>query len=367
MATKPVEQLECIQGGDECVIDSKSWKSCKRCRFQKCLEAGMKSSWVLSEPERRSRNAVREKARRTREKKMGETRSGGVPVVVDAAAKMISQRFTPDESAWLLSLYRKGFDHNYKIVANFYKKHLDVLETALVSWKTGVEFPSEKYKIVKEKLLRPRSGFFVEFYHAEMSGLAPGDLQALEDANYDLVINFFQASMFNCREEFLKHFIALEKMLARVGDFQALVEKLADLNLNDTEGLGSRSSVFTYEQLYPPAWALTKDLEKRHKELTLRCGNWVKCKGEGQSSSEEALGNDVQLIMLMLQVLMFSADGVELRDPRTVDGIQTKYSYMLYRYLNDTYPKSVVTSKYCQAMYLRSALQEAHSIQSKGI
>ena len=36
----------------ECVIDSKSRKSCKSCRFQKCLSAGMKITYVITSREK---------------------------------------------------------------------------------------------------------------------------------------------------------------------------------------------------------------------------------------------------------------------------------------------------------------------------
>lgn len=42
-----------------CMIDSKSWKSCKFCRFQKCLQSGMKPSLVLNEDERKIRHQKR--------------------------------------------------------------------------------------------------------------------------------------------------------------------------------------------------------------------------------------------------------------------------------------------------------------------
>ena len=42
-----------------CSIDSKSWRSCKWCRFQKCLASGLKPSWVLEKKERKRRHATK--------------------------------------------------------------------------------------------------------------------------------------------------------------------------------------------------------------------------------------------------------------------------------------------------------------------
>jgi hypothetical protein len=38
-----------------CKIDSKSWRSCKWCRFKKCIGSGLKPSWVLDKTERKRR------------------------------------------------------------------------------------------------------------------------------------------------------------------------------------------------------------------------------------------------------------------------------------------------------------------------
>jgi len=45
------KQYICRKGGN-CVINLKTRKNCQKCRFDKCLDVGMKSSWVLSEEER---------------------------------------------------------------------------------------------------------------------------------------------------------------------------------------------------------------------------------------------------------------------------------------------------------------------------
>ena len=43
------------QEGRNCFIDITTRRNCQYCRFQKCLNSGMKTNWVLSEDERRDR------------------------------------------------------------------------------------------------------------------------------------------------------------------------------------------------------------------------------------------------------------------------------------------------------------------------
>ncbi len=50
--------FKCQRAGN-CPVDSTTRRSCKSCRFQKCLTAGMKISWVMSDQERRERIARR--------------------------------------------------------------------------------------------------------------------------------------------------------------------------------------------------------------------------------------------------------------------------------------------------------------------
>ena len=41
------EKGNAIDSNGNCKIDSKSWKSCQYCRFEKCVDTGMKPGWTL--------------------------------------------------------------------------------------------------------------------------------------------------------------------------------------------------------------------------------------------------------------------------------------------------------------------------------
>ncbi|CAB4057331.1 unnamed protein product [Lepeophtheirus salmonis] len=44
---------------EACMITITTRKNCQFCRYKKCLESGMKPSWVLSEEEKSSRNLIK--------------------------------------------------------------------------------------------------------------------------------------------------------------------------------------------------------------------------------------------------------------------------------------------------------------------
>ena len=61
------DSYSCKKSGS-CSVDSKTKKNCARCRFDKCLAAGMKANWVLSDDERERRfRKSREKKRQMRQ------------------------------------------------------------------------------------------------------------------------------------------------------------------------------------------------------------------------------------------------------------------------------------------------------------
>ena len=58
-----------------CVIDISTRRNCQFCRFQKCLESGMRTNWVLSEDEKRERLLKKRinAAKRAKDRQMGKS------------------------------------------------------------------------------------------------------------------------------------------------------------------------------------------------------------------------------------------------------------------------------------------------------
>ena len=42
------ETFKCTKGRAECAVSLVTRKNCQYCRYQKCLAAGMRPSWILS-------------------------------------------------------------------------------------------------------------------------------------------------------------------------------------------------------------------------------------------------------------------------------------------------------------------------------
>ena len=41
--------FKCKRGGKKCVSATSKWRSCRYCRYQRCLEVGLRSDWVWGE------------------------------------------------------------------------------------------------------------------------------------------------------------------------------------------------------------------------------------------------------------------------------------------------------------------------------
>ena len=88
-----------------CKIDSKSWRSCKWCRFKKCIASGLKPSWVLDKTERKRRREKKKPANGSKEKS-GQHQQNVVATFVNPATKSnnLVVSYTTDELMQIMTI-----------------------------------------------------------------------------------------------------------------------------------------------------------------------------------------------------------------------------------------------------------------------
>ncbi len=142
-------RFQCKKEGS-CSINSRSWKSCQACRFQKCLQAGMKAGWVLTESERKARAKQRSDTRRKRLEQQQRTASTSATAVVSSSSSLSTQLsslavrvpediFTEDDRAHIWRLIDSTYDFLNIEMCKFYTRNLAAYDEILASLYRGTQ------------------------------------------------------------------------------------------------------------------------------------------------------------------------------------------------------------------------------------
>ena len=334
-----------------CSIDSKSWKSCKKCRFEKCLAIGMQTAWVLTVPERKIRNSIREEGRKLRRWRRRQEPAIGINLVLP---------FSAEESSFLRDILQRGFYRLFKNSVDYCYAHPDMFDESNHVFLCGKTFSYQAIKILQDELTSVPRGYFSGFYDSILEEVDPDDRIVLLTRNLPLVVDFFWASHFDCRAETSRTLQSMKSVISENGNFGIMLKKMEDLELREADQEQVRA--LSYEQMYHSPWASSKQEEDRHRALILKSGRCSK--GDANDVSQI---NDVKMVLMLLIILLSPDDGVQLQSRGSVECIRTKYSYMLHRYLNhqSTSTRANGTDQYCQGLYVRSLIQEAYKIKCK--
>ncbi len=111
-----------------CVIESKGRRSCKKCRFDKCLEVGMKISYVLEKQEQCKQIMVQSKAS---------------PKIV------LTEPFTSDEQNYIEGLFETFRGMSYKKVAEIYLANLNLMHHQMGQCHVGRVLTYEEMKDIE--------------------------------------------------------------------------------------------------------------------------------------------------------------------------------------------------------------------------
>jgi len=307
----------CIKDGN-CEVTLKTRKNCQYCRYKLCEAAGMKTTWVLTEEERKQKFEGRKKKRK----------SGSIDeeIVDDPLARVgISsqeleevEQYVRTSGHWDVS---KVSDMNTSLIREFIR--MVAFKHSLSAW--GQE---ELRSVIRRRVERFATGV------RELQELTYGDRQTILTTNLPRLLELQLCSTFNPDLQWTEQ---LSPLLGQE-ETDKLDNKLRSLNVTDLDDLH-----LSYLQFFPNYQH--RD-EARLLSLISEIGGW---------------SQDEKEYVLVSLVLLFCPDMLDLIERRRVEDFQLKFATLLQKYLNDKHKlePSVAVSRFAGGMLLVTRCREA--------
>ena len=363
------ETFKCTKGREDCQISLMTRKNCQFCRYQKCLLAGMRPSWILSDEERVRRFHGRVRAEKT---KPGPLQGSNVAEVKYEEEVMECDEDTTSVKSGTGSLdsdtsscepreITKGVVGEFSelIKKVFTGRHDDLSALALTDLMSvtmhGTCLTSLTPSTVSQlnAVLENRTRACLLLL-PEFQCLHPGDQRTILEHNLPLIHRFRQA-------------LCLNSSLSWTSLVQLLIgeEKLNEEALNlptDLSGKEVERERFQYSNLFSgpgAAWAQSSsssssssDTERKTRGLMEEISAWVDTK------------DHIQLTLLVL-ILAFNHDFLDLKGRSLVEKIQLKFVMVLQSHLRSVHTSSVAASKLTKAVMLPAVTRELVHLTKK--
>jgi len=266
-----------------CVMTPQTRKNCQACRYNRCVAAGMKASWVMSEEERMSR-ATTLSSRGAADSNISNKRKEGVL----ASQPAVFSESEVNEITRLLDLYRAT--GMYGAMPDSVLREIDclLLDEGHPGNKIQGDVLVEMYRE-----LYGRAAAFVNGVE-EFRWLSELDKRSLLSKNLDMVCNV--------------------RMALRLDP---------DTGMITIRGYGHDSRVISLrlERLFAAPWAKSTEHETLFRKTITIIATLVK--------------QDIACSMLYQMVALFHSYGLQLSESgrRSVEALQTKYATMLHSQL----------------------------------
>jgi len=351
--SKYYEIFECKKEKN-CKINSETRKNCQFCRFKKCLESGMKPSWVLSDEERNRRfnkfNKINMKSVNTSDKQLKKVPTSRIPELYMA--------FTMEEQKMLDDVHTK-----FQVCQKTWLKNLLLLDR-----NAGVNLIEAAYKVAPLKIKTWKT-LSTSFHLYFVQNVVPKFLEVANLPTYDKskiihgrnsgVAHLFKSSQclkmapnknqeVVCKKE--TDVCPIQKQVLDITSNPDMVESLDLTNIMSRLSLKDTTPTFpTYQEIFPEKWANDRKVEERHLEIMRRIQSWPK---------DENNEIDYNLVILMTLMLIFNADYEGLVNRSIVEKVQLKYTVLLQRYLRSKMSSEVANRKFLEAMLILSFTSE---------
>merc|ERR1711976_812055 len=357
------ETFKCTKGREDCHINLMTRKNCQYCRYQKCIGAGMRPSWILSDEERVRRfhgRNISEKSEKSKKSKLVKIPKGS-PTKLEADTE---DGMIVDDDTGSVGAHSSGSGSD--IVESFDPVEMDrdfiaklsEMMTRVCTWRHD---DIERH-VLKDLLLVTLHGSPLSISTAahldeiinsrsrsclqlipEFQSLCPSDQAAILENNLPLIHRFRQAVCLHA--PFMSWSRIMELLLG------------PEIIKNESENLptdlsGSPKKQFKYEDLFTSPWCPSEEVEKMHKALMEDISSWVD------------YHDHVQHILIIL-ILAFNHDFLDLKGRSQVEKIQLKYVILLQTHLRSKYSNSIAASKLTKAVMLPAVAREIVQVTKK--
>jgi len=310
----------CIKDGN-CEVTLKTRKNCQYCRYKLCEAAGMKTTWVLTEEERKQKFEGRKKKR-----KSGSIDEEMVDGALDPMGRVVIslqeleevEQYVRTSGHWDVS---KVSDMNTSLIREFIR--MVAFKHSLSAWGQG-----ELRAVIRRRVERFAAGV------RELQELTYGDRQTILTTNLPRLLELQLCSTFNPDLQWTEQ---LAPLLGQE-ETDKLDNKLRSLNVTDLDDLH-----LSYLQFFPSYQHRDKT---RLLNLITEIGSW---------------SQDEKEYVLVSLVLLFCPDMLDLIERRRVEDFQLKFATLLQKYLNDKHKlePNVAVSRFAGGMLLVTRCREA--------
>jgi len=336
-----------------CKITSQTRKTCQFCRFKKCLEAGMKPSWVLSDEERNRRfnkfNKLNMKSSKSVDKKSKPSSQSRLPELY--------MTFTLEEQKLIEDIQK-----NFRVCHKAWLRNLLIFDR-----KAGINMIESAYKLAPlnvkswKNLEKSCHVYFVTNIvpnFTNLDALPQEDRAILMAGKNSNVSHLFKtsqclkikgtgaSSIVHCKKEDM---CPLQSQVAEIAANNEMIETYDLSRIMSRLNLGWTPQFPSYEEVFPSQWANNSQVEARHRQIMERIQNWP---------YDQDNEFDQKMLLLVCLMLLFNTDFENLKKKDTVENVQLKYSLLLQRYLRSKMSQELANKKFLEAMMLLSFTRE---------
>ncbi len=311
--------FDCRSGRHDCAIDSRSWLSCKQCRFDKCCRAGMS---ISNESKDKSTNF---KAHCI-DKIVGEV-NGNIRGILEMPSTSLTQ--LEEDCLYQFTYNELSFGVGYRFLAQLIMNDISVYRILLEFYFHGTLYPLTVVKTLDDYLLYLGSTEAKKRDSPLNRDLSTKDRARLATGNYPLIFEFMATYRLWKVPDLQRDLDLLRYRLCQDSSNEDYAGEIIRTSEQVSKNCCLQPKLGTYESIYnrDQLGLQSPDEVAKHKHTALRLARL------GGYNSEE--GWDAVHCVLTACIMLYSSDFLDLDEPRKAEKVQAGFASLLYKLVSN--------------------------------